>query len=81
MRVEERWRVRWSLRWGPYCEPRATFTSYGEVPAYRQAEILNALATAEHAEAITRSFSVKLDDDQVRQILDQLVRANVAQPT
>jgi hypothetical protein len=55
-----------------------TFNSYGPVAPHRQAEILNALVLAK-PDQIPPIQSVKLDDDQVRLILNQLAKANAQQ--
>jgi hypothetical protein len=51
-----------------------TFNSYGPVAPHRQAEILNALVLAKPEQPAPQS--VRLDDDQVRMILNQLAKAN-----
>lgn len=56
-----------------HSSPMTTFTSYGQITPHRQAEILNALADAKPTDAPAPTQPVKLDDDQVRQILDGLL--------
>jgi hypothetical protein len=53
-----------------------TFNSYGPVAPHRQAEILNALVLAKPDQTAPLIQSVRLDDDQVRLILNQLAKAN-----
>ncbi|MEQ1902292.1 MAG: site-specific integrase [Devosia sp.] len=55
-----------------HSSPMTTFTSYGKVAPHRQAEILNGLAALSAGQT---AAPVKLDEDQVRQLLDQLTRA------
>jgi hypothetical protein len=50
--------------------------SYGPVAPHRQAEILNALVDIKPVDANGPTQIVKLADDQVRLILNQLAKAN-----
>jgi hypothetical protein len=52
-----------------------TFTNYGEVPPYRQAEIMNA-SSANAATPDQPAQNVRLEDGQVRMILDRLTRVS-----
>jgi hypothetical protein len=54
-----------------------TFNSYGPVAAHRQAEILNALVDAQPIEPSGLIQTVRLEDEQVRLILNQLAKAGV----
>jgi hypothetical protein len=56
--------------------PMTTFNSYGPVAPHRQAEILNALVLAKPDR--TAPQSVRLNDDQVPLILNQLAKADPA---
>jgi hypothetical protein len=60
-----------------HTSPMTTFNSYGPVAPHRQAEILNALAGAKPTEPHCPTPTVKLDDEQVRLILNQLAKAKV----
>jgi integrase len=70
----EQWKA-YSQNFG-HTSPMTTFNSYGPVAPHRQAEILNALAH-EKAEPTAPIQTVKLNDEQVRLILNQLAKAKV----
>jgi integrase len=73
-RTPEEWKA-YSQNFG-HSSSMTTFNSYGPVAPHRQAEILNALALAEPDQTALPIQSVRLDDDQVRLILNQLAKAN-----
>ncbi len=73
-RTPEEWKA-YSQNFG-HSSPMTTFNSYGPVAPHRQAEILNALVLAKPDQTAPPVQSVRLDDDQVRLILNQLARAN-----
>ena len=52
-----------------------TFNSYGPVAAHRQAEILNGLVSAKPISPNALPQTVRLDEEQVRQLLDGLAKA------
>lgn len=68
----EKWRA-CSQNFG-HSSPMTTFNSYGSVAPHRQSEILNALAEPKPDKGNEAAHHVKLDDGQVRMILDQLAR-------
>lgn len=69
----EKWQA-YSQNFG-HSSPMTTFTSYGRVAPYRQIEILNELATAE-PKVVVEAAPVRLDPDQLRQIMDELAKAS-----
>jgi integrase len=69
----EQWKA-YSQNFG-HSSPMTTFTSYGPVEPHRQAEIMNALIAEPESLAEQSAQQVRLDDSQVRMILDQLSRA------
>jgi integrase len=69
----EQWRA-YSQNFG-HSSPMTTFNSYGSVAPYRQAEILNELASAGPVDAIEVA-PVRLDPQQMRQILDELAKTS-----
>jgi integrase len=71
----EEWKA-YSQNFG-HSSPMTTFNSYGQVAPLRQAEIMNALAEAKRPEPNAPIQTVKLDDEQVRLILNQLANAKV----
>jgi integrase/recombinase XerD len=73
-RTPEEWKA-YSQNFG-HSSPMTTFNSYGPVAPHRQAEILNALVLAKLDQAAPPIQSVRLDDVQVRLILNQLAKAN-----
>jgi integrase len=73
-RTPEEWKA-YSQNFG-HSSPMTTFNSYGPVAPRRQAEILNALVLAKPDQTAPPTQSVRLDDDQVRLILNQLAKAN-----
>jgi integrase/recombinase XerD len=74
-RTPEEWKA-YSQNFG-HSSPMTTFNSYGPVAPHRQAEILNALVDVKPTDPNAPAQIVKLDDDQVRLILNQLARAKV----
>lgn len=60
-----------------HTSPMTTFNSYGPVAPHRQAEILNALVDVKPADPSDTIQMVKLDDKQVRLILNQLAKVKV----
>jgi integrase len=74
-RTPEEWKA-YSQNFGHF-SPMTTFNSYGPVAPHRQAEILNALVDVKPTDPNAPAQIVKLDDDQVRLILNQLARAKV----
>jgi hypothetical protein len=72
-RTPEEWKA-YSQNFG-HSSPMTTFNSYGPVAPHRQAEILNALVLAKPDRTAPPIQSIRLDDDQVRLILNQLARA------
>ena len=70
LRTPEEWKA-YSQNFG-HSSPMTTFNSYGPVAPHRQAEILNALVLAKPDRTAPPIQSVRLDDDQVRLILNQL---------
>jgi integrase len=74
-RTPEEWKA-YSQNFG-HSSPMTTFNSYGPVAPYRQAEILNALVEVKPVDSAGPVQTVKLDDDQVRFILNQLAKATV----
>jgi integrase len=73
-RTPEEWKA-YSQNFG-HSSPMTTFNSYGPVAPHRQSEILNALVLAKPDQIAPSTQPVRLDDDQVRLILNQLTRAN-----
>jgi hypothetical protein len=73
-RTPEEWKA-YSQNFG-HTSPMTTFNSYGPVAPHRQAEILNALVLAKPDRTAPRS--VRLNDDQVPLILNQLAKADPA---
>ena len=73
-RTPEEWKA-YSQNFG-HSSPMTTFNSYGPVAPHRQAEILNALVLVKPDQTAPPIQSVRLDDDQVRLILNQLDKAN-----
>ena len=73
-RTPEVWKA-YSQNFG-HSSPMTTFDSYGPVALHRQAEILNALVLAKLDQIAPPIQSVRLDDDQVRLILNQLAKAS-----
>jgi integrase len=73
-RTPEEWKA-YSQNFG-HSSPMTTFNSYGPVAPHRQAEILNALVLAKPDQTAPLIQSVRLDDDQVRLILNQVAKAN-----
>jgi integrase len=73
-RTPEEWKA-YSQNFG-HSSPMTTFNSYGPVAPHRQAEILNALVLAKPDPTAPPVQSVRLDDDQVRLIVNQLAKAN-----
>jgi integrase len=73
-RTPEEWKA-YSQNFG-HSSPMTTFNSYGPVAPHRQAEILNALVLAKPDQTAPAVQSVRLDDDQVQLILNQLAKAN-----
>lgn len=71
-RTPEEWKA-YSQNFG-HSSPMTTFNSYGPVAPHRQAEILLTLA-AEGRPIDANAATVRLDDDQVRQLLDGLAKA------
>jgi integrase len=71
----EEWKA-YSQNFG-HSSPMTTFNSYGQVAPRRQAEIMNALADAKRPELNAPIQTVKLDDEQVRLILNQLAKVKV----
>jgi integrase len=67
----EQWKA-YSQNFG-HSSPMTTFNSYGAVAPHRQAEILNALALKSPSPDQPAQH-VRLDDNQVRMILDQLAK-------
>jgi integrase len=55
-----------------HSSPMTTFTSYGEVPEHRQGEIMRSLAPG--AAGASAATPVRLDDEQVKQIMEGLAR-------
>jgi integrase len=74
-RTPEEWKA-YSQNFG-HSSPMTTFNSYGPVAPHRQAEILNALVLAKPDQTAPPQ-PVRLDDDQVRLILNQLAKADPA---
>src|ERR1700730_12849823 len=74
-RTPEEWKA-YSQNFG-HSSPMTTFSSYGPVAPHRQAGMLNALVHVKPTDPNTSAQIVKLDDDQVRLILNQLARAKV----
>ena len=74
-RTPEEWKA-YSQNFG-HSSPMTTFNSYGPVAAHRQAEILNALVDAQPIEPNGPIQTVRLEDEQVRLILNQLAKAGV----
>jgi integrase len=74
-RTPEEWKA-YSQNFG-HSSPMTAFNSYGPVAPHRQAEILNALVLAKPDQTAPPIQSVRLDDDQVRLILNQLAKASV----
>jgi hypothetical protein len=74
-RTPEEWKA-YSQNFGHF-SPMTTFNSYGPVAAHRQAEILNALVDAQPIEPSGPIQTVRLEDEQVRLILNQLAKAGV----
>ena len=74
-RTPEEWKA-YSQNFG-HSSPMTTFSSYGPVAPHRQAEILNALVDVKPTDPNALAQIVKLDDNQVRLILNQLARAKV----
>jgi len=72
-RTAEQWRA-YSQNFG-HSSPMTTFNSYGAVALHRQAEILNELAASD-ARGAVEATPVRLDPDQVRQIVEGLAKAN-----
>lgn len=68
----EEWQA-YSQNFG-HSNPMTTFTSYGQVPQYRQAEILAQLARGDVPSAPTAQ-TVRLEDDQIELILARLADA------
>jgi integrase len=73
-RTPEEWKA-YSQNFG-HSSPMTTFNSYGLVTPHRQAEILNALVLAKPDSPAPPLQAVRLDDDQVQLILNQLAKAN-----
>jgi hypothetical protein len=73
-RTPEEWKA-YSQNFG-HSSPMTTFNSYGPVAPHRQAEILSALVLAKPDQTVPPAQSVRLDDDQMRLILNQLAKAN-----
>lgn len=71
-RTPEEWKA-YTQNFG-HSSPMTTFVSYGPVSPHRQAEILNALATAKPA-IVSETPSVRLDEEQLRQIMESLAKA------
>jgi hypothetical protein len=71
-RTPEEWKA-YSQNFG-HSSAMTTFNSYGPVAPHRQAEILNALVDIKPVDANGPTQIVKLADDQVRLILNQLAR-------
>lgn len=69
----EQWKA-YSQNFG-HSSPMTTFNSYGQVAEYRQAEILNALTEAQPGTMTVSVPHIRLGDDQVRMIVEQLVKA------
>lgn len=67
----EQWRA-YSQNFG-HSSPMTTFTSYGPVAPHRQQEILNGLAAGPLA--AIEAAPVRLAPDQLRQIMDELAKA------
>lgn len=59
-----------------HASPMTTFRSYGEVPERRQGEIMRSLSTGAGA---SEAGAVKLDDEQVKRIMDRLAEQLGAQ--
>ena len=74
-RTPEEWKA-YSQNFG-HSSPMTTFNSYGPVAAHRQAEILNALVDAQPIEPNGPIQTVRLEDEQVRLIHNQLAKAGV----
>jgi integrase len=72
-RTPEEWKA-YSQNFG-HSSPMTTFNSYGPVAPHRQAEILNAMVLAKSDPTAPPTHSVRLDDDQVRLIVNQLSKA------
>jgi integrase len=72
-RTPEEWKA-YSQNFG-HSSPMTTFNSYGQVAPHRQAEILNALVDVKPTDPNAPAQIVKLDDDQVRLILNHLAKA------
>lgn len=72
-RTPEEWKA-YSQNFG-HSSPMTTFSNYGPVAPHRQAEILNALVDARPPDQGAGAQVVKLDDDQVRLIVNQLAKA------
>lgn len=68
----EEWRA-YSQNFG-HSSPMTTFTSYGEVPPHRQAEIIGGLARAKPAPKPPPGDDAELPD-QVRDFLEQMLRS------
>lgn len=71
-KTAEQWKA-YSQNFG-HSSPMTTFTSYGEVPPYRQAELLRDLAEPKQAGETTIQ-TVVLDDAQVLRIIKGLGEA------
>jgi integrase len=69
-RTPEEWKA-YSQNFG-HSSPMITFNSYGPVAPHRQAEILDALVDAKPIKPNAPIQTVKLDDEQVQLILNQL---------
>jgi integrase len=74
-RTAEEWKA-YSQNFG-HSSPMTTYNSYGPVAPHRQAEILNALIVANSDQTSPPVQPIRLSDDQMRQLLDQLARAKV----
>jgi integrase len=71
-RTAEQWRA-YSQNFG-HSSPMTTFNSYGSVATHRQAEILNELAN--DPRDVVEAAQVRLDPDQMRQILEELTKGS-----
>jgi integrase len=74
-RTPEVWKA-FSQNFG-HTSPMTTFNNYGTVAPYRQAEILNELVDIKPTDPNAPAQIVKLHDDQVRLIVNQLAKATV----